>query len=216
VQLLEKTAIRVGNEEYARQNQSYGLTTMQNQHADVHGSTVHFHFKGKSGKWHDIDLQDRKLAGVIKKMGDLPGQSLFQYLDDDGQTHTIESSDVNAYLKEIAGEEFSAKDFRTWAGTVLASLALQEFENFESETAAKANIVAAVKHVSQRLGNTPAVCRKAYIHPVVLESYMDGSMLESLKQKAEETLENEMASLRPEEAAVLGLLQQKLAQKVGD
>ncbi|MBW3637549.1 MAG: DNA topoisomerase IB [Armatimonadetes bacterium] len=213
VQLLEKTAIRVGNEEYARQNKSYGLTTMRNQHAQVEGGTVHFHFRGKSGKWHDIDLQDRRLASIIKKMSDLPGQSLFQYRDSDGNLHHVESSDVNAYLKEIAGEEFTAKDFRTWAGTVAASLALAEFENFESEAAAKSNIVAAIKSVSQKLGNTPAVCRKSYIHPTVIESYMDGSMLESLKQKAEEALEEEMASLRPEEAAVLGLLQQKLAQK---
>jgi DNA topoisomerase-1 len=214
VQLLEKTAIRVGNEEYARQNKSYGLTTMRNNHAKVEGGQVHFHFRGKSGKWHDIDLHDRKLANVIKKMQDLPGQSLFQFVDEAGETHHIESSDVNAYLKEISGEEFSAKDFRTWAGTVLASLALQEFEAFESETAAKSNIVAAVKSVSQRLGNTPAVCRKAYIHPAVIESYMDGSMLESLKQKTEETLEEELANLRPEEAAVLGLLQQKLSRSV--
>ncbi|PQV63038.1 DNA topoisomerase-1 [Abditibacterium utsteinense] len=216
VQLLEKTAIRVGNEEYARQNGSYGLTTMRNQHAQIKGGKVHFHFKGKSGKWHDIDLKDRKLASVIKKLGDLPGQSLFQYLDEEGQTHHIESSDVNAYLQEIAGEEFTAKDFRTWAGTVSASLALAEFEKFETTEAAQANIVAAVKSVSQHLGNTPAVCRKSYIHPAVLEAYLDGSMLESLKQKAEETLEQEMSSLKPEEAAVLGLLQQKLAQKTAE
>ncbi len=213
VQLLEKTAIRVGNEEYARENGSYGLTTMRNQHADVTGGRVHFHFKGKSGKWHDIDLKDRKLAGVIKKMGDLPGQALFQYLDESGQPHRIESADVNAYIKEIAGDEFTAKDFRTWTGTVSASLALAEFEKFESETAAKANIVVAVKSVSQHLGNTPAVCRKSYIHPAVLEAYLDGSMLESLKQKAEDVLEHKLSSLKPEEAAVLGLLQQKLAQK---
>ncbi|HEX9996217.1 MAG TPA: hypothetical protein VGB45_03670, partial [Abditibacterium sp.] len=215
VQLLEKTAIRVGNEEYARQNKSYGLTTMRNNHAEVEGGQVHFHFRGKSGKWHDIDLKDRRLASMIKKMQDLPGQSLFQYVGDDGETHHIESADVNAYLKEITGEEFSAKDFRTWAGTVLASLALQEFEQFDSQTAANANIVAAIKVVSQKLGNTPAVCRKAYIHPAVIESYLDGSMLDSLKQRAQETLEEEMASLKPEEAAVLGLLQQKLAQKTG-
>ena len=213
VQLLEKTAIRVGNEEYARQNGSYGLTTMRNQHAEVAGERVHFHFKGKSGKWHDIDLKDRKLASFIKKMSDLPGQTLFQYLDEDGQTRGIESSDVNAYIKEIAGEEFTAKDFRTWAGTVAASLALAEFEKFNDEKAAQSNIVAVVKSVAQHLGNTPAVCRKSYIHPAVLEAYLDGSMLESLQQKAEENLQHEMSSLKPEEAAVLGLLQQKLAQK---
>ncbi len=213
VQLLEKTAIRVGNTEYARQNGSYGLTTMKNEHADVSGAKVHFHFKGKSGKWHDIDLNDRKLAAALKKMGDLPGQTLFQYRDENGETHGIESSDVNAYIKEIAGEEFTAKDFRTWAGTVSASLVLAEFDKFEDESGAQANIVLAVKHVAQRLGNTPAVCRKAYIHPAVLEAYLDGSMLESLQQKVEETLSHDLAGLPPEEAAVLGLLQQKLAQK---
>lgn len=214
VQLLEKTAIRVGNEEYARENKSYGLTTMRNRHAQVEGSHVHFHFRGKSGKWHDIDLHDQRLSNMIRKLQDLPGQSLFQYLDDDGNTQSVTSSDVNAYLKEISGEEFSAKDFRTWAGTVTASLALQEFEAFENQTAAKSNIVDAVKNVASTLGNTPAVCRKSYIHPAVLEAYMDGTMLESLKQKVESQLTENVSDLRPEEAAVLGLLQQKLAQKI--
>lgn len=213
VQLLEKTAIRVGNEEYARENKSYGLTTMRNQHARVEGTHVRFHFRGKSGKWHDIDLQDRRLASIIKRLQDLPGQELFQYLDDEGRPQSVNSSDVNAYLKTISGEDFTAKDFRTWAGTVLASLALQEFEHFENQTTAKRNLVAAVKNVAERLGNTPAVCRKAYIHPAVIESYMDGSMLESLKQQTEQTLANEVSTLRPEEAAVLGLLQQRLTRE---
>jgi DNA topoisomerase-1 len=216
VQLLEKTAIRVGNEEYARQNKSYGLTTMRNRHAKVEGTHVLFHFRGKSGKWHDIDLQDRRMANIIRKLQDLPGQELFQYLDDTGQPQSVTSADVNAYLKAISGEDFTAKDFRTWAGTVLASLALQEFEEFESPTAAKRNLVAAVKNVAERLGNTPAVCRKAYIHPALIESYMDGTMLESLKQQTEQTLANEVSSLRPEESAVLGLLQQRLARETTD
>ncbi len=213
VQLLEKTAIRVGNEEYARQNNSVGLTTMQNQHVEVEGAKAHFHFKGKSGKWHHIDLKDRKLAGIIRKLQDLPGQSLFQFRDDEGTIHHLTSADVNAYLKEIAGEEFTAKDFRTWAGTVAASLALQELESFDSEKMATQNIVEAVKSVAKRLGNTPAVCRKAYIHPAIFESYLDGSMLDSLKQSVEEELEDDLKHLKPEEAAVLGLLRGRLAQK---
>ena len=215
VQLLEKTAIRVGNEEYARQNHSVGLTTMENQHVEVAGTKTHFHFKGKSGKWHDIDLKDRKLAGVIRKLQDLPGQSLFQFKDDSGTIHHVTSADVNAYLKEIAGDDFSAKDFRTWAGTVAASLALQEFEKYDSEKVANANIVEAVKTVAKRLGNTPAVCRKAYIHPAIIESYLDGSLLSSIEQKVEE-LEEELKELRAEEAAVLRLLRGRLAHKTGE
>jgi DNA topoisomerase-1 len=210
IQLLEKTAIRVGNEEYARQNKSYGLTTMRNRHAKVEGGEVQFHFRGKSGKWHDIDLKDRKLAKIVSKMQDLPGQSLFQYQDDEGQLHNVTSSDVNNYLKEISGEDFTAKDFRTWAGTVAASLALQELENFENETGAKRNIVAAVKSVSEKLGNTPTVCRKSYIHPAIFESYLDGSMLDSLQQRVEEEITENVSNLKPEEAAVLGLLRGRL------
>jgi DNA topoisomerase-1 len=216
VQLLEKTAIRVGNEEYARQNHSVGLTTMENQHVEVEGSRTHFHFKGKSGKWHDIDLKDRKLAGVIRRLQDLPGQSLFQFKDEGGTIHHVTSADVNAYLKEIAGQDFSAKDFRTWAGTVAASLALQQFDPYDSEKVADANIVEAVKQVAKRLGNTPSVCRRAYIHPAVIESYLDGSMPDSLKQTVEAELEEELKELRPEEAAVLGLLRGRLALKVKD
>ncbi len=215
VQLLEKTAIRVGNEEYARQNHSVGLTTMENQHVQVSGAKTHFHFKGKSGKWHDIDLKDRKLSGVIRKLQDLPGQSLFQFKDEAGAVHHVTSADVNGYLKEIAGEEFTAKDFRTWAGTVAASLALRELEAFDSPKTADKNIVEAVKIVSKRLGNTPAMCRKAYIHPAIFESYLDGSMLDSLAQNVEE-VEEELQHLRPEEAAVLGLLRARLAQKSKD
>ncbi len=213
VQLLEKTAIRVGNEEYARKNNSIGLTTMQNRHVEVEGARTHFHFRGKSGKWHDIDLKDRRLTNIIRKLQDLPGQSLFQYKDEDGTIQHITSADVNAYLKEIAGDEFTAKDFRTWAGTVAASLALQELQSFDSEKMARDNIVEAVKTVATRLGNTPAVCRKAYIHPAIFESYLDGSMLDSLKQSVEEQLEDDLKALKPEEAAVLGLLRGRLAQK---
>lgn len=216
VQLLEKTAIRIGNEEYARENNSVGLTTMENKHVEVEGGKTHFHFKGKSGKWHDIDLKDRKLSNIIRKLQDLPGQSLFQYKDDEGTIQHITSADVNAYLKEIAGAEFTAKDFRTWAGTVAASLALQELSEFESEKVAKSNVVEAVKSVAKKLGNTPAVCRKSYIHPAVLESYLDGSMLDSLKQSVEQQLEEDLKDLKPEEAAVLGLLRGRLAQQMSE
>ena len=211
VQLLEKTAIRVGSEEYARQNETYGLTTMENRHVEVEGNTVHFEFTGKSHKDHEIDLKDKKLAKVVEQLQDLPGQSLFQFVDENGEPHSISSGDVNDYLHEIAGEHFTAKDFRTWAGTVAASLALQEFEEFSDKGTAAQNVVEAVKVVAQKLGNTPAVSRKSYIHPAVIEAYFDGDMLESLQQKVEEELSENLQGLKPEEAAVLGLLQQKLA-----
>jgi len=207
VQLLEKTAIRIGSAEYARQNHSVGLTTMENEHVEVSGTRAHFHFKGKSNKWHDIDLRDRKLAGVIRKLQDLPGQSLFQYRTSDGTIHHISSADVNLYLKEISGGEFSAKDFRTWAGTVAASVALRDCGAFDDPKMAQKNVTEAVKLVAKRLGNTPAVCRKAYIHPAIFDSYLDGSLLSSLEHE----LEEELADLQPEEAAVVSLLRARLA-----
>jgi DNA topoisomerase-1 len=208
VQLLEKTLIRVGNEEYARANKSHGLTTMRNRHVAVNGSRVTFSFKGKSGVRHAIDLQDRRLARILEKLTDLPGQELFQYVDDAGETHSIGSADVNAYLREISGEEFTAKDFRTWAGTVLAALALRECENGGSETQAKKNVVAAIENVAKKLGNTPTVCRKCYVHPAVLDAYLDGSLVQTLQQRAKETTE-----LPPDEAAVLNLLRSRLADR---
>ncbi len=211
VRLLETTLIRIGNEQYAKENQHYGLTTLQNEHVDVSGATLHFHFVGKSGKEHTIDLKDKKLATIVAKLHHLPGQEVFQYAGEDGALHSIDSADVNAYLHEIAGSEFTAKDFRTWAGTVLASLALQEFEAFGSATQAKKNVTAAIKAVSQRLGNTPAVCRKAYIHPAVFETYLDGTMLESLRQETEQELADSLHALKPEEAAVMALLARRLA-----
>ena len=213
VQLLEKTAIRVGNEEYARHNETYGLTTMENRHVEVEGNTVHFEFTGKSHKDHEIDLRDPRLAKIIGQLQDLPGQSLFQYQDGAGELHHITSGDVNEYLHAIAGDAFTAKDFRTWAGTVAASLALQEFEQFSSESAAKENVSEAIQTVAEKLGNTPAVCRKSYVHPAVIEAYFDGTMLESLEQRVEKELDENLESLSPAEAAVLGLLQQKLKQQ---
>lgn len=213
VRLLEKTMIRVGNEEYARDNESFGLTTLQDEHADVRSRRVIFRYKGKSGKEHETTLTDPRLARIVKRCQDLPGQELLQYLDEDGNVRDIDSSDVNAYLREITGEDFTAKDFRTWAGTVMACMALQEFEEFDSDAEAKRNVVAAVKRVAERLGNTPAVCRSSYIHPQILDAYLDGSMLESLRQRAAEELEDNGHELQPAEAAVLGLLQARLARE---
>lgn len=214
VRLLEGTLIRVGNEEYARRNGSFGLTTMRDWHVDIEGSRLRFHFRGKSGKDHNVDIRDRRLAKIVKKCQDIPGHELFQYIGDDGQRHAIGSADVNEYLRSITGKDFTAKDFRTWAGTVLASLALQEFEAFDSQTQAKKNVVQAIKTVSERLGNTPAICRKCYIHPAVLEAYMDGSMLLTLKSHAEALMTESLRSLRPEEAAVMAFLQERLLQEV--
>ena len=210
VRLLETTLIRVGNEEYARTNKSFGLTTMRDRHARVGRQGVRFAFKGKSGVEHEIDLDDARLARVVGKCRDLPGQELFQYLDESGKPRSIDSAEVNAYLQEVSGRDFTAKDFRTWAGTVLASLALREFEAFDSEAQAKKNVVAAIESVATRLGNTPSVCRKCYVHPEVIGAYLDGSMLRTLERRAEAVLAKGLGTLRPEEAAVVALLQQRL------
>jgi len=209
VQLLEKTLIRVGNEEYARDNKSYGLTTMRNKHVKVGEQRLRFHFRGKSGVEHEVTLRDRRLARTVKRCRDLPGHELFQYLDDDGQRKTITSDDVNDYLREITGEEFTAKDFRTWAGTVLCSLVLSEFDTCLSEAQAKKNVVAAVKQVAARLGNTPAVCRKSYIHPAILDAYLDGPILQALHDFAEGAPRGEQHELDAAEHALLDLLQQR-------
>jgi DNA topoisomerase-1 len=209
VRLLEVTLIRVGNEEYARQNGSFGLTTLREDHVDVHGADIRFHFRGKSGVDHTVKIHDRRLARVVQRCLDLPGETLFRYVGDDGETHTIESADVNAHLRELAGEDFSAKDFRTWAGTLLAAYELRDLEAVESVTAAKKNVVAAIKRVSRRLGNTPAVCRKCYVHPAVLEAYFDGQLIAILTPRAESAERAEPHQLTAEESAVLGLIRQR-------
>ncbi|MEY2487159.1 MAG: topoisomerase [Verrucomicrobiota bacterium] len=213
VQLLERTFIRVGNEEYARENKSFGLTTMQDRHVDVEGSKLRFRFRGKSGISHEVDVTDRRMARIISKLQDLPGQELFQYVDDEGGIRDITSQDVNGYLKEITGEEFTAKDFRTWAGTVLAAIALNEVGAFETKKQAKANIKTAISAVAKVLGNTPAICRKCYVHPAVLETYLDGTSIEGLKQKTEEALENDAPDLRSGEKAIIKFLHARLEQK---
>ena len=213
VYLLEATMMRIGNDEYARENKSYGLTTLRNRHVRIDGSDVEFRFRGKSGVYHDVTVHDRRLARIIQRTRDLPGQDLFQYLDEDGERHTVGSSDVNDYLRAITGEDYTAKDFRTWSGTVLAALALQEFESFDSDAQAKKNVVRAIESVAEKLGNTPSVCRKCYVHPAVLDAYMDGTMLEGLRARAEESLVEDLPDLQPEEAAVLAMLERRLAQE---
>ena len=214
VRLLESTLIRVGNEAYARDNESFGLTTMRDRHAEVNGSTITFSFRGKSGIRHAIDLTDRRLAKIVRQSRDLPGYELFQYLDADGERRTIDAADVNGYLKDTAGAEFTAKDFRTWAGTVLAARALQEFQAFDSQAQAKRNVVGAIETVAKRLGNTKNVCRKCYIHPAVLTAYMDGSLMDLLSRRVDRELARSLKTLPPEEAAVLALLQERLKQEI--
>ncbi len=213
VKLLEVSRIRVGNEEYAKTNRSYGLSTMRNRHVKVEGSTIRFRFRGKSGKQHEIAVADRRLARVVAKCQDLPGQHLFQYLGEDGEPVEVDSDDVNVYLQEITGQPFTAKDFRTWSGTVLAALALQEFEEVDSQAKAKKNVVTAIESVSRMLGNTPAVCRKCYVHPSVIDSYMEGTLVHQLREEADEALAEELRDLKPEEAAVLALLQRRLRKQ---
>lgn len=210
VHLLETTLIRVGNDDYARTNKSFGLTTLRDRHARIAGSELTFRFKGKSGKTWDLGLKDRRVARIVKACQDLPGQELFQYRDADGTVRDVTSADVNAYLREITGQDITAKDFRTWAGTVLAALALQEFEAFDSAATAKKNLRSAIESVAARLGNTPTICRKCYIHPQILDCYLEGGMLLQVKEAVEGELKNELDVLRPEEAAVLSLLRARL------
>ena len=209
VRLLDTTSIRIGNEEYARENGSFGLTTMRDNHVDVEGTTVEFHFRGKSGKEHTIDVKDRQLAKIIKRCQALPGHELFQYYDEHQQLHTIESDNVNAYLQQITGQDFTAKDFRTWAGTVTATCALQDLGEYETQTQAKKNVVRAIEVASKHLGNTPAICRKSYIHPEIIDAYLNGSLLKALQHDDEQAVIEALHGLHPEEISVLAFLEQK-------
>jgi DNA topoisomerase-1 len=213
IRLMETTLIRVGNEEYARQNHSYGLTTMRNKHVAIDGSTVTFNFQGKSGVKHTVDITDRRIAKIVQRCQDIPGYELFQYVDKDGMQHSIDSADVNEYLREISGQDFTAKDFRTWAGSVLACELLNEFEAFDSETQAKRNVVQAIKSVAARLGNTPSVCRKCYVHPAVLDSYMSGAMLETVKRRVQDK-DSQSPDLQHQELALLNLLRRQVDSAV--
>ncbi|RXZ38549.1 DNA topoisomerase IB [Oxalobacteraceae bacterium CAVE-383] len=207
IRLLEVTMMRVGNDEYARANNSFGLTTLRNHHVRIDGSEVDFHFRGKSGVMHAVKLQDPRMARIIRRIRDLPGQDLFQYVDGDGVLHAIGSADVNDYLRSLTGEDYTAKDFRTWAGTMLAATALHEFQQFDSAAQARKNIVQAIEHVAKKLGNTPAICRKCYVHPAVIDRYLDGAMLNARQSKAKRKPADDTHALTPEESAVLALLQ---------
>lgn len=207
VRLLEMTLIRIGNEEYARTNHSFGLTTLRDRHVDVDGAKLTFHFRGKSGKEHSIGVRDRRLARIVGRCQAIEGEELFQYVDDAGAKHAIESGDVNDYLRTIAEDDFTAKDFRTWAGTVLAAEALNEL-GFQSATEAKRNIAHAIKSVAARLGNTPSVCRKCYVHPAVLDAYEEGALARALAAASRKPSANALA---PSEAAIRALLAQRLA-----
>jgi DNA topoisomerase-1 len=206
VRLLELSLIRVGNDEYAKANQSFGLTTMRDRHVEIAGATITFDFKGKSGKRHKVRLADRRLARIVKRCRDLPGFELFQYLDADGNRHAIDSGDVNAYLKEITGQDFTAKDFRTWAGTVLAAMSLRGLGGWTSLTEAKHRVTQAVKEVAEKLGNTPTICRKCYIHPAVVDGYLDRTLA---ADSAGETAEKRPPGLAAEEWALLTLLRER-------
>jgi DNA topoisomerase-1 len=209
VHLLETTLMRIGNDDYAKKNRSYGLTTLTNRHVAVDGVQLRFRFKGKSGKEWSLAVKDRRIAKVIRSCQELPGQKLLQYVED-GKLRDVSSADVNAYLKEITGRDITAKDFRTWGGTVLAALALHELEAFDSAAEAKKNVRAAIARVAARLGNTPTICRKCYVHPEVLGAYFDRSLPLAMKSEAEAELGGELAGLMPEEAAVLATLRARL------
>jgi DNA topoisomerase-1 len=196
VRLLETTLIRVGNDEYARKNKSFGLTTMRKRHVGVQGAEVVFEFRGKSGKDHKTGIRDRRLARVVRACQDLRGQRLFQYKDADGQLHAISSDDVNAYIHQATGEHFTAKDFRTWAGTLLAAQLLAAAERAQSEAQHKHLVADCVKAVSRKLGNTPAVCRSSYIHPGVIEAYAADQLKIGFKAGLDQPESWEQALLR--------------------
>jgi DNA topoisomerase-1 len=210
IRLLEATLIRVGNEEYARDNGSFGLTTFRDRHASIEGSTVVFRFRGKSGKEHRVGVQDQQLSRIVRKCQELPGQELFQYVDGRGKRRAVTSSDVNGYVREVTGQEFTAKDFRTWAGTVLAAWALREMNHAGSKAQTRRNVKRAVESVAQRLGNTVAICRKCYVHPVVIEAYLEGSLVATLQERLEHAMRAGEDRLRPEEMAVMALLHGRL------
>jgi DNA topoisomerase-1 len=210
VRVLEKTLIRNGNEQYTRENHTYGLSTLQDRHATIEGEKVTFDFRGKHGVKRHVSFRDPKLAEIVKACRDLPGSELFQYVGDDDRVVDIKCGDVNAYLKQVTGRDFTAKDFRTWAGTLLAARALQAMEAAETDTQVKKNIVSAIEATAARLGNTVAVCRKCYVHPAVLSSYMDGSLVKTLRRKINAKLAGGNG-LTGEERSVLKLLRSTLA-----
>ena len=210
VRLLDVTTIRVGNDEYARENRSFGLTTLRDRHVDVRGDRITFRFRGKGGRVHDVEVEDPRVARVIRRCEELPGQDLFQFLDEDGEPVDVTSDDVNDYLRGAAGEEFTAKDFRTWTGTVLAAWALDELGG--SDAPPKKQLVAAIESVAADLGNTPAVCRSCYVHPDVIDAHLDGTLKADLGRQAGTALTRGRHRLAPQEAAVLAFLDRRLAR----
>jgi DNA topoisomerase-1 len=208
VRLLETAMIRVGNEEYARENKSFGVTTLRGRHMSVNGSTLKFSFRGKSGKEHSVGLTDQRLARVLRAVQELPGQRLFQYVDEDGEVQHVDSDDVNEYIRDVMGSEFSAKDFRTWAGTVLAVRALLAYEDAPP---ANSTLTAAVKEVAARLGNTPTVCRKCYIHPEIVNAYLDGSLAKAVATTPRSASGDAPSGLRADERLVLAVLRKRVA-----
>lgn len=213
IKLLEKSLIRVGNEEYARGNHSFGLTTLRTRHVDVSGGRLCFHFRGKGGKEHIVEIQDARLARVVGRCQEIPGQELFQYVDEEGQRRKIESGDVNEYLREISGGDFTAKDFRTWTGTVLAAATLREFSPFHSLAEGRKNVARTIKRVAARLGNTPAICRKCYVHPAVIQAYLEKSRSGRRNAPDGHQSTGRLNPMSQEETRVLAMLQQKVAQQ---
>jgi DNA topoisomerase I len=215
VQLLEKTLIRVGNDEYARDNHSFGLTTMRNTHVRVSKATLRFRFKGKSGKSHDIAFNDVRLARIVRRCQDLPGHELFGYVDDDGKVQDVGSADVNDYLREVTGQNFTAKSFRTWAATVLAACAFQDLPECRSKAQAKRNVTKAVEAVAGLLGNTAAICRKSYIHPAIVDAYFDGTLPRTRRSRSLKPVSSPVVDFQRMETAVLAWLQrlQRAAQR---
>jgi DNA topoisomerase-1 len=211
VRLLDETTIRVGNDEYARENRSFGLTTLRDRHVDVRGDRLRFRFRGKSGRVHEVEVEDPRVARVVRRCEDLPGQDLFQYVNEDGEPVDVTSDDVNDYIRAAAGDEFTAKDFRTWTGTVLAAWTLDELGG--TDGAPKKQLVSAIESVAQELGNTPAVCRACYVHPDVIDAHLDGTLTADLGRRARQALTQERPRLSPQEAAVLAFLERRLAKR---
>jgi DNA topoisomerase-1 len=209
IQLLDETAIRVGNEEYARTNRSYGLTTLRTRHVTIEGSDIRFHFRGKSGKDRVVKLHDRRLARALRRCQDLPGQELFQYMDGD-ERRSVDSGDVNDYLRQITGQNFTAKDFRTWHGTVRAAEALYHIGPLDTQTERTHAVTQAIESAARHLGNTPAIARKSYVHPAVVDAYMDGSLDVTFERVLSGSGDDRIPGLHPEEIATLAVLQQQL------
>ncbi len=212
VRLLGSTFIRVGNMEYARDNDSFGLTTMRDEHVEIAGATLHFEFRGKSGKDHVVEMKDRRLARIVRSCQDVPGQDLFQYTDDQGNAHRVTSADVNAYIQDASGESFTAKDFRTWGGTMLAIQALAGLEPFADENASKKNLVAMYKSVAEQLGNTVAVCKKYYVYPLIAELYRSGRLADYVSSNERDS-DGDVHSLQQWERVLIAILSRENGTK---